>query len=176
MKRHLLSITICLLNLTGFAQDNWVVKDLGSGISVRFPNVPTYKLKGNAGVYTSGTSNCLCMAVVQYDALPNYSDFLKLPQKKQDELIEIFLDNAINGALKQSGNQGEPFTIIKIGSHSGRETVCNGINPANGEQTKKFTKILYAFDKLYFFQCMYLKDDVTSLIEKNKYLKSIVVK
>jgi hypothetical protein len=167
----------CLLfrSLSTFSQTDWIKKDLGSKVQVKFPNTPTYKLNGKAGTYTAKTKNNLFIVIVQYDVIPNYSDFLKFSDSQKAKMIDIFLDNAVKGMLTYSGNDNVPFNSIQIGNYKGRETSYNAINPATGENTKYFCKLISAFNKVFTFQCMYLGEDIDCENEKNIFLNSITL-
>jgi len=168
-------IIACLLfrSLSAFSQTDWVKKDLGSKVQVKFPNTPTYKLNGKAGTYTAKTKNNLFIVIVQYDVIPYYSDFLKFSNLQKAKMIDIFLDNAVKGMLTYSGNDEVPFTSIKIGNYAGRETSYNAINPVTGENTKYFCKLISVFNKLVTLQCIYLREDQECETEKNVFLNSI---
>ena len=163
-------ITQCMC---AFGQTNWVKKDLGNNIYANFPTSPTYKLVNKAGTYSSKTDSCIFIAIIQYDVIPNYPEFVKLPADNQKKLIEILLDNTINGMFIQSANEGTPFQKISVGKYSGRQASFSAINPITGNNTTKYVKLFYALAKIYAFQCFAIKDNVTCIAEKNSFFKSI---
>jgi hypothetical protein len=151
-----------LFSLASNSQSSWVTKELGNNIIISFPNLPTYKLVNKTGIYASKTANTLSFALVQYDVIPNYSEFLKLSSTEQDRLIEVFLDNALEGVLAQSGSGDASNFHIRLDKYKGRETSFHSINPATGELISKHCKILYAYNKLFMFQSMYLSESLQS--------------
>lgn len=174
MKRVIL-VWFLWTTLPSFSQSNWITKEIGSKISAKFPSSPTYRLVNKAGTYTCKTENNLLAVIVQYDALPNYSDFVKLSAEEQDKLVEVFLDNTIKGLLKASGSDDTSFTNIQVGEYKGREVSYKSINPVTGDRTMKFCKLLYAFNRVYMFQCMYLNDQGKGKKEKDSFLNSITI-
>lgn len=168
-------IFLCLLavQLNALSQNDWVTKDLGSGISVKFPSDPVYKLTDKTGGYTSKTTKNLFIALVQYDALPHYTEFLKLPDEQKERLINIFLDNTVKGIVMVDGVDNVPSIALKLGNFPGRQFECDGINPVTGNSTKKFYKLFLVFNKAYVFQCMCSATANDCIKEKNNYLNSI---
>lgn len=173
MTRYLISAIVLLIYQSGFTQDKWVSKDLDSIITIQLPENTVYSVKDELGTYTSTTSSCIFFTTVQCSTNPNYAEFIKLPQEKQDDLIEELLDKTMNGAVMRSGNENIPSGKIHVGKYSGREAAWNTQNPVKGGSSYKFTQILYTPNKLYYFQCMYLKGDAKSQTEKNRYFESI---
>jgi len=176
MKKSILIILLFIVSVYSFSQSDAIVKQLGSGITVRFPNNPTYQEKDKAGVYITATENNMFTVIVKYDVLPYYSEFLKLSEKDQEKGIDVFLDNAIKGILKASGNENSPHNKIQVGNHKGRETSYAAINPITGEIAMHYVKMLYCYNKLYLFQCMQLEDNSTSVSERKIFLNSISTK
>jgi hypothetical protein len=156
-------------------QENWVLKELGSGLKVNFPVEPVYELRGDekAATYRAKTDKNLFLIVVQYGVLPNYAEFVRLSKNEQQKGIEIFLDNAIKGLLTSSGNSNTPFRSSFLGNHPGRETHCSLINPHTGNSTTAYVRMVYAFNKIFLFQCMYLKDAEECKVEKEIFFNSI---
>ena len=173
MQKLVILLLIFLSRNLLYSQSNWVPQEVGNGISVKLPDKPIYKLQGKAGIYTASTSNNFFMVIVQYDVIPNYSDFVMLSTEKQEELIQVFLDNTIKGVLKSAGYEQLPFQQLSLGSYQGRQTNYPSINPSTGLPTVKFCNLYYASNKVYMFQCMYLKDAGTSSPEKDQFLNSL---
>lgn len=174
MKKICFSICLMLSTILSYAQSDWISKSVGSGITISFPNQPTYKLAGKAGTYTSKTTSSIIILIVQYDVLPHYSEFVKLPKTQQEQLIEVFLDNTIKGVITAgTGSNDIPYKSVNIGRYKGRETTFRTVNPANGEDINTYYKLLYAFNKVYLLQCMSLSESPVSISERKKFFNSI---
>lgn len=151
---------------TAFGQTDWVKKEIGNKIYVSFPTSSKFDFVNKTGVYTSKTDNCIFMALAQQGVIPDYNEFVKLSAANQNEVIELFLDNAIKGMLIQSENEGTPFKNIKIGKYSGREVSYSALNPVTGYRTTKYVQLFFALNYLYAFQTFATKDGVSCINEK----------
>lgn len=173
--RTILLAILLIGGINSYSQSSWVTKQLGNNLSVKFPTSPQYKLVDKTGTYVSKTSNNLFFASVSYDVIPNYSEFVKLPQQQQQDLIEVFLKNTMNGILLQSGISGTTYKSFKVGNLKGLESAYSSINPASGEPVMKYCKIVYAFNKLFMFQTMNLDDLESDSNERNIFFNSIKI-
>lgn len=173
--RTILLAILLIGGINSYSQSSWETKQLGNNLSVKFPTSPQYKLVDKTGTYISKTSQSLFLVAVQYDVLPYYTEFLKIPKNQQQELIGAFLNNAMKGILLQAGDEYAKSHSIQIGSYEGRESSFKTINPINGEEEVKFCKIVYAFNKLYIFQVMNLLEPEGNSNERNIFFNSIKV-
>lgn len=158
---------------TTFCQSDWHTKVIENNISVKLPDNSTYKLNGKSGVYAAKTSNNMYFVIVQYDVLPRYSDFVQLPESSQIQAIKVFMDNAIKGALKASGNEGASYWTITLKDLPGREATYYGTDPGTGNRGKKITKMYYAYNKVITFSTMALNNSDAALKESNYFFNSI---
>lgn len=169
-------LTILLLLFSVLQLNAQTKKEVDNGIFVIFPVAPEYKTTTTASTYVVKTENCLFMALIQRNAIPNYATYVKAKQKWTDAEIEkvenSFLDNAVKGKLDYSGNKGT-VSIIKIGKYSGRKIDYLAINPTTGERGKRFTKLFLVRDKAISFEVWFLNDNQAATIEKNQFLNSI---
>jgi hypothetical protein len=178
MKHFLLISILWVTTYVAKAQSGWIKVDLGSGLFISFPGNPEYKFSADAktGNYKQKTENCFLLAIVQYNIIPSntYSQFLGYPKRVQDSLINILLDNAAKGNLTMAGQLGNKVEKIQIGNFSGRQFRTNTINPATGQSTPDFIKIIYHSNKLFTIQCKYLENNTEGKSEMSIFLNSIV--
>lgn len=171
--RLLFSLAFIIFFKCAFGQSDWERKEIGNKIYVSFPTSPTFKFLNKAGTFTSKTDNCIFIAIVQQDVIPNYGEFVKLPAENKRKLVKLFLDNAIKGMFIQSANEGTSFKNITIGKYSGREASFSAMNPITGNRTTKYVRLFYALNVVYAFQTFATQDKTTCVDEKNTFLNSI---
>jgi hypothetical protein len=176
MKRLQLVILFVLVLTKGLSQTEWVTTVIGANVYVKFPQKPEYKLTGKIGSYTASDNNCLFMASTSFDVIPNYGEFVKLPESQQMELIEALLDNTVKGILTQAGDEGIASKAFKIGDYSGREVSYNFMNPITGKKAEKRSKLFYKLNAIYVFQTFSLTEEVTCKEEQSAFLSSIIIK
>ena len=173
--RHPILTTLLLLFCV-FQLNAQIKREVDDGIFVTFPSAPEYKITTAASTYVVKSKNCLFMVIIQRNAIPNYTEYVKAKQKWTNAEIEkienLFLDNAAKGKLDYSGNKGNVSTI-KIDKYSGRKIDYSAINPSTGDRGKRYTKLFLIRDKAVCFEVWFLKDNQTAAQEKDQFLNSI---
>lgn len=173
--KNLILITFTLL--CSILQTNaQTKKEIDNGLFVTFPSEPDYKTTNSASTFVTKTENCIFMVLIQRNAIPNYSEYVKAKQKwSASEIAKVensFLDNAVKGKLDYTGNSGN-VRSIKIGKFSGRDISYSAINPATGERGMRYTKLFLVRDKAISFEVWYLNDTKTAKLERESFLNSI---
>ena len=166
---------ISLISIYSFSQ---IRKEVENGIYVTFPNVPKYEVVENNSSYLAETNNCLFMVITQRNIIPNYDKYLEAQKKwtesEKQKIINILLDNAVQGQLDYTGNTGKSENI-KIGQFFGRKVTYSAINPTNGERTQRVSIILSVRDRLLNFNVFYMQKtpDNVSKKEMEDFINSI---
>ena len=175
MKKIILAFILTLLGICAYSQDNWINKEVGNNIFVKFPSSPnyTYKSQEKSGIFGAKTENCLFMAMIQFGIIPYYSEFIKLQVSDQGKVLNQLLDNYIKGRSLMT-NKEILSKSIKLGTFTGRELTYGAVNPVTGEVGQRFSKVFVVNDKIYSFECWYLNNSTQSENEKNMFLNSIM--
>lgn len=173
MAKYIVTVYLLFLGINSYTQSNWVQKEVGNNIYIKFPKNPVYKLTEKARTYTAITENNIFMVLVQNAGIPNYGDFENQPEEQKNALINMLLENYIIGFLKATGNENRTSTDIQIGDYRGKEISFSSISPSTGNRTMNYCKFMFALNKVYTFQCKNLKDEVYSQKEKDIFLNSV---
>ena len=174
MNRTLIFSAFLFLSITAFGQG--IKKEVENGIFVTFPSTPKYQTTAEASSYEVKTENCYYMVLIQRNAIPNYTEFVKAEntwteaQKKQ--FRDALLDNAVKGRLGYTGASGK-VTPIKKGDFHGRKIEYSAINPATGESGKRYLVMLSVRDRLVSFDCIAMQDTNRAIAEIDEFLNSI---
>ena len=91
MAKYLVTVYLLLLGINSYTQSNWVQKEVGNNIYIKFPKNPVYKLTEKARTYTAITENNIFMVLVQNAGIPNYGDFENQPQEQKDAFKHLLL-------------------------------------------------------------------------------------
>ena len=166
-----------LLTLNTYSQHTIEVEN---NVFVEFPIEPEYKATIESSSYVAGTENCIFMVIIQKDQIPNYKEFATArrnwTEAEYKSVVDVFLDNAVEGKLAYTGNTGD-VTELKKGEFYGRLIVYSAINPLTGVRGKRYTVMMLVRDRVVNFECWYLhNEDKASISEKNSFLNSISVK
>jgi len=174
MKHTLVFSVFIFLAISIFGQG--IKKEVENGIFVTFPSTPEYQTTAEASSYTAKTTNCYYMVLIQRNAIPNYAEFVKAEktwteaQKKQ--FRDALLDNAVKGKLDYTGSKGN-ISNVKIGDYYGRNVEYSAINPATGQKGKRYLVMLSVRDRLVTFECMFLQNINSTILEKDEFINSI---
>lgn len=169
----LTSLLLLLCVITGYTQEDWVKREIYGGIFVKFPSEPQYKLMEEGAMYLCKNDEHIFIALVQRNIIPNYANFINLPETEKRDVINTLLDNAVKGKLAYTNSSGTPSNIT-LGKYIGRSISYSAINPATGQPGLIHSKMFIVNDKMLSFDCMELKS-TTSSSSRYAFLNSITI-
>jgi len=177
MNKKLLVLTLLfLITKTSWGQ---IKTEIDNGIFVNFPSKPEYKTTTQSSSYTFKSENCIFMALILRNAIPNYAEFVKAKktwsESEYKKVADAFLDNTVKGKLGYTNNTGQVIET-KMGEFYGRKISYSAINPTTGTRGKRFSIIYLVRDKLISFEVWYTNDISASNTEKDNFLNSINTK
>jgi len=175
MKKILVAVVILFPFFIANAQ-NWKRTSVGNNVSVMFPLEAKYELKSNngkqVGTYLSISQSCLFMAMVSYDMIPNYPEFVNLKQEEQEVFIGTLLDNVAKGKLLYS-NTKTNVDRFTINGCQARRVAYSGVNPQTGKEAKRYSTMFMVSNKVFTFDCWFLNSEPQGQNEKNTFFNSI---
>lgn len=176
MKRILFFNTLIFLTISISIFGQGIKKEVENGIFVIFQVTPKYQTTTEASSYAAKTMNCYYMVLIQRNAIPNYPEFLKAEktwtEAQRKQFRDALLNNAVKGKLGYTESIGK-ISEIKKGSFYGRKVEYSAINPATGENGKRYLVILSVRDRLVSFECVLMQDTDEAISEKDKFINSI---
>ncbi len=155
-----IKVLTLLLLMPLFLSAQWIEKEVGNNIYVKFPSNPEYKI--NSGIagkcsyiasYMAKSENCMFIIIIMGDVIPDYPVFLGLSNVNKKKLEDKFLDEYVVGKLSITDNTSDNSKHIKLDEYNGRECTYSAINPAIGERCKRFSKTFLIKNKTYSFEC-----------------------
>ena len=164
--------------VSAFSQEK---KEVENGLYITFPTTVTYNLIQDNATYMAKTDNCIFMAIVQRNVIPDYEVYIEAQKKwseaEKKKVIDNLLDNAVKGKLDYTGNKGT-IEDFKVGDFNGRRVLYSAINPVNGERTKRCSVILSLRDRLISFDAFFMDKEPNSKAEQemNNFFSSIATK
>lgn len=155
---------------------NWNRKNVGNNVSVLFPSDVEYVLRTlggkQIGSYICKTQNCAFMAMILYDVIPNYSEFVNLKKEEKNSIVNTLLDNVAQGKLMYSNSKAN-IESFKINGYQARRFAFSGVNPETGDVGKRYSTIIVVSNKVFSFECYFLTTKPQCNTEKETFFNSI---
>lgn len=158
-----------------FSQSNWLYFYIGDDISILLPHKPTHKVNDNSEMFIAKTDNNVLMTLIQANAVPVNQQFENFNETKREELISIFLANAIKGAVKDNPLIVSPETIY-LKNYQGRQFSYRAVNPVTGKVGERYVKMFVVRNNLYTIMSWCLNTSNDAVNERNKFMNSITIK